>query len=122
MIHAPYHTTLSHLTADNWREHAARKKQSVKDAIPKEWLLPDRFLYNKSNDLQHDERPAVSVLHVPSECGILTLRELEITELDNVAELLKRIESRQYTGSEVATAFCKRAAIAHQLTNCRGHC
>ncbi|BGO99797.1 putative amidase (putative) [Rhodotorula toruloides] len=103
-----YHQTLPHLTKDNWREHAAAKREQRDALIPTEWhLSPDALAAAGDN-----------VTGVPASCGILSGKELEITELDEVEELAKRIADKTYTAVEVATAFSKRAAIAQQLTNC----
>lgn len=74
----PYHTTLPHLTKDNWRELAEQKRHSLYDAIPEDWLLPK----GKYDDLQN-------VMNIPKECGLLSARELAITEIDDVAEVSK---------------------------------
>ncbi|KAK9899619.1 amidase [Cystobasidium minutum MCA 4210] len=103
----PHHEKLPHVTKENWRELAAQKKQSVYDAIPKRWLLPK----GKYDDL-------LNVMDVPKDCGILSSKDLEITEIDDVPVLAKKIAQEELSSAEVATAFCKRAAIAHQLTNC----
>lgn len=126
---SPYHQTLPHLTKDNWREHAADKRARQAALIPQEWRLSPEALDTAGDD----------VTEVPRTCGILSERELEITELDEVKEvrafpfaslarellttfsatqLAKRIAEKTYTSVEVATAFSKRAAIAQQLTNC----
>ncbi|GAA5885685.1 hypothetical protein JCM6882_007527 [Rhodosporidiobolus microsporus] len=105
---APFYTTLSELTPDNWRERAAAKRASLNDLIPAEWRLSDAHLPPVVTD-------ATTVV---AQCGLLTARELEITELDELEELASRIAHGAYTAVEVTTAFCKRAAIAHQLCNC----
>jgi len=43
---------------------------------------------------------------------------LTITEEDNVAVLLRHLHDGSYSSVEVTTAYCKRAALAHQLVNC----
>lgn len=53
------------------------------------------------------------MLEVPSK--ILSAQELEITEHKSVVELAKKIAEKKYTSVDVVTAYCKRAAIAHQL-------
>lgn len=40
-----------------------------------------------------------------------------ITET-SMADVLRHLRSGKWTSKEVTTAICKRAAIAHQLTNC----
>lgn len=51
-------------------------------------------------------------------CGILTARELEITEAEDAIAILDQIHSKTWSAVEVTVAFCKRAAIAQQLVNC----
>ncbi|GJN93350.1 hypothetical protein Rhopal_006403-T1 [Rhodotorula paludigena] len=58
------------------------------------------------------------VRSVASSCGLLSAAQLELTEVDEATVLLERIANRQYSAVEVIDAYCGRAAIAHQLTNC----
>lgn len=81
--------------------------------------MDEKYHYNKSNDQEGEERPKQSVTHVPAECGIMSSKELEITDIDDVKVLLKKIEDKIYSSKEIAEAYCKRSAIAHQLTNCK---
>jgi amidase len=71
-----HHETLKHVTKDNWKDLAAVKRKSVYNAIPENWLLPE----GKYSDLQN-------VMDVPKDCGLLSEQELEITEIDDVAEV-----------------------------------
>lgn len=50
-------------------------------------------------------------------CGLLTGRELEITDIEDCVALLEQLHSRKWSALEVIVAFCKRAAIAQQLIN-----
>ncbi len=50
-------------------------------------------------------------------CGLLTARELEITDVEDCVALLEQLHSRKWSALEVTVAFCKRAAIAQQLIN-----
>ncbi|THX86001.1 amidase [Aureobasidium pullulans] len=59
-----------------------------------------------------------NVLEVPRTCGVLSEREINITEYNDALDIIERIRQQAYTAEEVALAFCKRAAIAQQLTNC----
>ncbi|KAM0747681.1 amidase [Meredithblackwellia eburnea MCA 4105] len=90
-----------------WKLRAAKKKAAQEALIPPEWRLP---------------HPVASygddVREVPSLCGIMDLIELEITDLDDASTLLGRVASGSYTTEAVVVAYCKRAAIAQQLTNC----
>ncbi|GAA5965928.1 hypothetical protein JCM8115_000750 [Rhodotorula mucilaginosa] len=104
----PYHTTLPHVTKDNWRDLAAQKREQQAQLIPAEWRLSPELVSQAGDD----------VTGIAEQSGILSARELEITELDEVKELAERIANKTYTAEEVAVAFSKRAAIAQQLTNC----
>ncbi|KAL1849577.1 hypothetical protein Plec18167_003179 [Paecilomyces lecythidis] len=90
---------------ENWCATAARRRQEIYARIPEECLV-DRALLAQQN-----------LVDLPYRCGILTPKELRITEHDAV-ELLRRIRDGTYSAVEVTRAFCKRAAIAHQATNC----
>lgn len=75
--------------------------------IPDEYRLSESYL----------TRPPLNVTSIPETCGILSQKELAITDLD-ATDVLAGIGSGKYTAVEVVTAFGKRAAIAHQLTAC----
>jgi len=94
--------------ASTWSDIAAKKQKATFDKIPKDWLLP------KDKIPPECER---NVLHVPKTSDILTERELMITET-SMADALQQLRSGKWTAEEVTEAICKRAAIAHQLTNC----
>ncbi|KAJ2955307.1 hypothetical protein NQZ79_g8671 [Umbelopsis isabellina] len=80
----------------------------------REKQLPDEYRIPK------DKMPDDSVKDVsnfPRESGLFTEQELEITEC-TVPVLLKAIEDKKWTAVDVSKAYFKRAAYAHQLTNC----
>lgn len=54
-------------------------------------------------------------MDVPISCGLLSPREVEITETTDVGILLEKLASAEWSSVEVTTAFYKRAIIAHQL-------
>ncbi|RDW70503.1 Fatty-acid amide hydrolase [Aspergillus mulundensis] len=91
-----------------WEELAATKRQTLASSIPEEWAIPPHML------------PAESVLDVatwPATSGWFTPDELAITSR-SAGDLLSMLASGQLTSEAVTRAFCKRAAAAHQLTNC----
>ena len=47
----------------------------------------------------------------------LLKEEVDITETDAVG-IVEKTSTGKWTAEEVATAFCHRASLAHQLTNC----
>ncbi|RDW69424.1 amidase-6 [Coleophoma cylindrospora] len=88
-----------------WAEFAADKSARIKSSIPKEWLI---------KDLPTEE---VSVMEFPKKSGIMSPEEIAITE-SSATDLVAKMAAGQLTSVAVTTAFCKRAALAHQLLNC----
>ncbi len=86
-----------------WQERAAEKKRRQTASIPSEWLITP-----PADDV-------LDVTDVPAGCGLLSARELEITAVNEVAVLLNKLATGEWSSVEVTTAFCKRAIIAHQL-------
>jgi amidase len=86
-----------------WEDVAAAKQAARAAAIPAEWVIkvPD----------------SANVMSVPATCGVLSPQEVEITETP-ASVLVQRLLARELSSEAVVTAFCKRAAIAQQLTNC----
>lgn len=93
-----------------WELAVARKRAEVSRRIPPEWRLPSALLQTVA-----DETAALDVTRCPAACGLLTGREVEITEQYDAVALAEKIASKVFTSFEVALAFCKRAAIAGQL-------
>lgn len=91
----------------DWQSIAKAKRAAVVESIPLQWLVPKDIL---PNDTQLD------VTTFPETSGFFTESELEITST-RLPNLLERIHSRTWTSEEVTKAFCKRAAVAHQLVN-----
>ncbi|KAI0757556.1 general amidase [Daedaleopsis nitida] len=94
------------MTQQDWEALCAARKQRQLDSIPNGWLIrsPPDEQYN--------------VTDIPHTCGLLTPRELEITDTTNVELLLRKLHTAEWSSVEVTTAFYKRAIIAQQLTNC----
>jgi hypothetical protein len=97
---------------EDWQQAAAEKRQLLRDSIPQTHLLPNSLQEKaaKSELLPSDDQVLTS--------GTLSSLDIEITNIDDAVVLLERIASRKYTSVQVAEAFCKRASIAQQLTNC----
>ncbi|PYH42853.1 putative general amidase [Aspergillus saccharolyticus JOP 1030-1] len=99
-------------TIPTWQQKVQAKQAAAAAKIPAEWRLPAHLLATA------DPVSPENVLSVPRDCGLLTERELAITETVDATALLAQIAAGKYSAVEVTTAFCKRAAIAQQLTNC----
>lgn len=92
-------------------EYEAQRASILKEfasKVPQELHLPSTITDN----------PPKNVTKIPRECGILTSDELNITENYDAVALAHAIASKELTAVAVATAFAKRAIIAHQLTCC----
>lgn len=90
-----------------WKDLAAEKKRRIDASIPPEWRLKTQTT------------GAVSVMDYPKESGIVSADELAITE-SSAASLVKKMALGELTSVAVTTAFCKRAALAHQLVRVLG--
>ncbi|KAJ7279347.1 amidase signature domain-containing protein [Mycena rebaudengoi] len=94
-----------------WPQIALDAVATRESRIPEALRLSPEFL--AKYPLGSDVRSAAA------ECGMLTPEELDMTDLSQDATaILARIESKELTAVQVATAFGKRAAIAHQLLCC----
>ncbi|KAK2596562.1 hypothetical protein N8I77_013447 [Diaporthe amygdali] len=92
-----------------YEEHRDRIVQEhFTDKVPKELLLPSEII----------KSPPRNVTKIPHDCGLLTSHELDITENYDATALADAIREHKLTAVAVATAFAKRAIIAHQLTCC----
>lgn len=80
----------------------------ILELIPVEWRIPTAQLPSEDQ---------LRVIEFTYQCGILSKDELAILQTD-AGELLSATASGKLSCLAVTTAFCKAAAIAHQLTNC----
>ena len=92
----------------DWKEIAAKKRDSVLKLIPKEWRI--------QSPPAADEQRDVTGPYIQQ---YLDRKEIEITETDAVG-IVEKTSSGQWTAMEVAKAFCHRAALAHQLVGALG--
>ncbi len=102
--------------AADWETKAAERRQQLSNAIPGDWRLKPELLGELKTPLEQSDNNVLE-LGFCKRSGILSEKELGITESYKVSELLGALASGQLTALEVTTAFCKRAAIAHQLVN-----
>lgn len=94
-----------------WQTRIAEKQATQLAKIPQAWRLPSAYLTG-------NETCANGVMEIPAKCGILSAEELHITQDFDAVTLAKAVQLGTIKAESVATAFCKRAAIAQQLTNC----
>ena len=96
-----------------WKPVAARKQAERASKIPTKWHVPFSALPKDPPQLEHG---AQNVLSLPPQ--FLAPKEIEITEKYDVETLCSALATRRLSSVEVVEAFCHRAAIAQQLTNC----
>ncbi|KAL6824688.1 amidase signature domain-containing protein [Trichoderma sp. SZMC 28015] len=92
----------------SWEEIGAKKRSELQASIPKEWRIPENLMPPESQD---------DVTGWPETSGWFTEEELAITN-STIEELLSKLATGVLKSEDVTLAFCKRAAAAHQLTNC----
>lgn len=90
----------------NYKVLAAAKKAQQEDNIPQNWHIPVKSFQDATN-----------VMDVPLSCGLLDETEAKITSDYDVTALLEKLKARVWSVEQVTVAFCKRAAIAHQLVS-----
>ncbi|KAJ5890792.1 amidase [Penicillium subrubescens] len=95
------------MSLDSWQRKAQTGRDILDKSIPKQWLLPESQL-----------PPAMqkNVIDFPRQSGLLSERELIITEL-SATELVREMGKGDLTAEEVVVAFLKRSVIGQQLLN-----
>lgn len=95
-----------------WEDIGKRAQAKVLESIPPEWRLPDNKL---------PPADQANVLDVPYNSGLFSEREILITT-SSATHIVHEIASGEWKAVEVTRAFCKRAAIAHQLVRWAPRC
>ncbi|CEL10198.1 hypothetical protein ASPCAL13322 [Aspergillus calidoustus] len=100
----------THAEPPSWEMIAQQKRKERAAKIPREWLLPEPLTSDKIS----------SPISLLQSSGLLSQRELNLTSRENhdATSLLQGLANGKITSTELVTTFCKRAALAHQLTNC----
>ncbi|KAL3464417.1 amidase signature domain-containing protein [Aspergillus heterothallicus] len=96
----------------DWKAIATSHRASLDAKIPEEWRLSPEFRASLPADGRLLQADPIR------KSGILTEDELDITENYSAAQILQRLAWGDVSSVDVTRAFCKRAAIAEQLTNC----
>lgn len=96
------------MATECWESLVRMKRADAAAKIPGPWCLPTEFT-------NISETAGTNVLDVPRRCGLLTAKQLEITESYDATSLLENIHRRKLSAYEVTEAFCIRAAIAQQV-------
>lgn len=93
-----------YVTNIDWKAVAARRQHEISGKIPNEYLAPAQLV----------RQDGINTIRTG---GVLTFKEQEIIEL-SATSLVKSVHSQQYSSVEVVTAYCKSAALAHQVVCC----
>ena len=88
-----------------WQKIADTKRRENIAKIPQEWLLSERII------VAGQERKEIAGDFIES---LLDQGTLEITSQDS-EDILDLLRNGSLSALQVTTAFCKRAAYAHQL-------
>ena len=99
---------------EDWQSVAAAHSQKQYEAIPTEWKLEKGVLDEIRGEGSSDSGRLIK-LQAVRRSGLLSERELHITEDYTATQLLDSISRRKFTSFEVTLAFSKRAALAQQL-------
>ena len=91
-----------------WKDLVADKKQRQAASIPREWLITP------------PPESVRDVRGVPEECGLLSPKELEITNTVDVELILRNLAIAKWSAVEVTLAFYKRAVVAQQVVSNNG--
>ena len=89
-----------------WQYQAKTKLDAINGSIPEEWRLSSIPSIEEQKDITG-----------PFIRNFLSTEEIEITETDAV-DIVEKTSLGIWSAEEVTTAFCHRASLAHQLTNC----
>ena len=101
--------SVSIMAVQDWESIGNEKRAQAAEKIPKAWRLDAKYTATIS------ETASNNVLNVPGECGLLTSKQLDITENYDATALLENMHSGALSAFEVTEAFCIRAAIAQQV-------
>ena len=93
------------MATQDWKAISAEAQEKLAASIPSEWRISQEGLPSK------DE---LDVTEFPAKSGLLTKEELAITD-SYATDIVKKIASGDWKAEDVTRAFCKRAAIAHQV-------
>lgn len=93
------------MTIEDWQVKAQKGKDLLHNSVPKQWLVPTEQLPSVTQK---------NVTDFPRQSGLLTERELIITE-SSATELVKGMGKGGLTAEEVVVAFLKRSVLGHQL-------
>ncbi|KAK0371726.1 hypothetical protein CLIM01_10932 [Colletotrichum limetticola] len=100
-----------------WEQIARKHFEEQKKKIPSDWLL-DNDKLEQLRGAGTAQEGLLLDLQAAKKSGILDSNEMKITENYTARELLGHLRQGTLSAERVVTAYCKRAAVAQQLTSC----
>jgi len=94
----------------SWEAQAAKKRADTLAKIHPEWRLSDRDL-ESAREQRDLTGPFIQNFLLPDEVSIVSMESVDIVD---------SIRHGKLTAVQVTTAFCKTAAIAHQIVSLPG--
>ncbi|EFR01957.1 acetamidase [Nannizzia gypsea CBS 118893] len=91
-----------------WEERAAIKRAVNLAKIAEEWRLTEEQIMDAK-----DQRQLAGAYFQ----RFLTEEERKITSEEST-EIVRKVKSKEYSALQVTKAYCKAAAVAHQITSC----
>ncbi|KAF1837913.1 amidase [Decorospora gaudefroyi] len=105
------------MASTTWETKVTVKFETNLERIPGEWLLPATITDALQTPLA-DHPNRLLLMDIAKKSGILSEKELDITENYTVEDLLRKLREGDLSSLEVTVAFSKRAAMAQQLLSC----
>ncbi|KAK7626428.1 fatty-acid amide hydrolase [Phyllosticta citricarpa] len=103
-------------TSTDWQTLTARKRETISSQIPASWRLSPSFIEATGASATAPTRLIAG--DAVRKSGVLSEREFALTEGATASALVERMSKGEISAVEVVTAYCKRACVAGQLTNC----
>jgi amidase len=94
---------------------AQRKKAEQSSRIPEAWKVDTSAILNSPNKSILKQLTPKNGPSIWSK--VLSEKEIDITTGKDAVDIVEGIKAGTWSAEEVTTAFCKRAAVAHQLVS-----
>lgn len=100
----------------DWQALAKAHRAQQLQAIPPAWILSSGKVEELVNRGTSKEARLIES-GAAARSNVLSEKELHITQKLTARGLLERMQSQELSAEEVTVAFCKRAAVSHQLVS-----
>jgi amidase len=102
----------------HWTETKQKTKSRQLASIPAGWRLDSSIVAEYQANIEKSTNKKTNAMEFMKITSLLSPQERAITESPSALHLLEKMRSGSISSEVVTRAFCHRAAIAHQLTNC----